>query len=310
MRALPFALVVSASLLGSGASGAAIVSFPELPQFEMTRAPHDPPAFVSAAAHAEGLFVARAPLQQSPRFKVFQLFDSKSAAAAFSRKGRMAVDSGEAPRACAFVAADATAFGEPWTPVATDTFTHFSGGQQAPVVGLHVETPEGNWTEQGGTLGIVNGWLDLRSGGLKVTERSRMPAQHVTDGPFGVRVFAARGTDAVHFIVLPPPPAKGSPNIGSSFTQAVIQTGGEVGTTECQHARVTLEATRGTGAQATVSFRHLNPLPPEPEGDQDAPAALSTFQILRVHLSASRNDGRGAPVVSVRFNVDAPQILE
>jgi hypothetical protein len=174
---------------------------------------------------------------------------------------------------------------------------------------------EGEWTkERGGSLGIVDGWLDMRSRGLRVVEQKTMQVKQVAEGPFGVRVFAARGADTVHFVVLPPVFAKPiHPFLGLPFERPVIRSGGVIGASDCRHARVTLEAVRGKGTRATVSFQQPRTVTADPvdgKDENDARQSTSTIQVLQVHLSASKNASGAAPVVSVGFQLDAPQNLE
>jgi hypothetical protein len=295
-------------------AGGAVVAVPELPQFEMTRAPFDPPVSVSAGAHAKGLFVAQGPTNQV-KFRLVQVFSSPAEARQFSKRGGVVQEDSQTPHPCTYITDDPSDFGQPWSALATTSISHIQGSDRPAVVGLHVETVEGEWTrERGGSLGIVDGWLDVRSRGLKVLEQKTMPVKQVAEGPFGVRVFAARGADTVHFVVLPPPLATKPPAfLGSPFERPLIRSGGVVGNTECRHARVTLEATRGKGAQATVSIQRLQPVPADPidpEAENDEIPEMTMVQVLEVHLSATQNAIGTPPVVSVGFHVGAPQLLE
>jgi hypothetical protein len=179
---------------------------------------------------------------------------------------------------------------------------------------VHVEKLEDGSTEgRPMSLGIVDAWLDTRTRGLKLVKKTSIPLGVVADGPYGIRVFAARSDDAVHFVVLPPAPDRGKPLGLGKLDRGIIESGGEIGVSQCRHSRITLRALPGAGEHALISFQRPEPEAREPEdakSSSDAP--VETFATLRtrlvqVHLSASRNTKATEPLVSVSFRVDKPK---
>src|SRR5205814_1959916 len=79
----------------------------------------------------------------------------------------------------------------------------------------------------------------------------------VAEGPYGIRVLAARSDDTVHFVVLPPAPDSGTEAFENQVGRAIIESGSEVGVSQCAHTRLTLEARPGSGEHAVVTFQHV-----------------------------------------------------
>jgi hypothetical protein len=303
----------------ASASPGAVIPFSPLPVGVMTTVPARAPAHVGAGDRVPGLFVAQAPEQRgSPGYKRIEILDSKRDAEEFSSKGyvssRSLVESGS--KSCVFMTDESTAPGDAWPALARGEISAFAGSGQNPILGVHVETLEdGSTPGRAASLGIVDAWLDTRTRGLKLVAKRSMPLGTVAEGPLGIRVLAARGDDSVHFVVLPP---THDPNtslaVGGRFDRAIIESGGDVGVSQCRHSRVSLRALPGTGEHAIVSFQHAErarreAADPEEAGDTREAFATARMRLVQVHLSASRNASPADPVVSVSFRVDSPKPL-
>jgi hypothetical protein len=313
----PAALV--ALLASSSTSLGAVVSIRKLPNGPMTKIPAShSPSHVAAGARIGGLFVAQAPpTRGAPNYKRIDIVDSERDAASFSRKGFVEATASNplGSKQCVFVTDDTSQPGDAWPVLARGEITAFAGSGQRPILGVHVENlDEDGASSANASLRIVDAWLDTRTRGLKLIEKATVPLQTVTEGPFGIRVLAAKSDDAVHFVVLPPPPGKDSATFGGQFDRGIIEAGGEVGLSQCAHSRVTLNALPGSGERAVVSFQHLERAPREPADGKPEDATeearrvdafgTSRTRLVQVHLSASRNATASEPIVSVTFRVD------
>jgi len=309
--------ILSALLLSSGASSAAVVPFTPLPVGEMTSIPGRAPAHVAAGAGVTGLFVAQAPAPAgNPGYKRIEILDSKRDAAEFSSKGYVSSQADETrpSKHCVFYSDESSVPGDLWPTLARGEISMFKGSGQAPILGVHVETLEdGSTPGRPASLAVVDAWLDTRTRGLKLVAKTSIPLSTVAEGPYGIRVFAARSDDSVHFVVLPPSSKQGKAIPISKLDRGLIESGGEIGVSQCRHNRITLRARPGAGEHALISFQRAEPEAREvddagPSSDQPA----ETFGTLRtrlvqVHLSASRNMAATAPLVSVSFRVDKPK---
>lgn len=303
----------------SAASRGAVVGVSSLPDAAMTRIPARPPSHVSGGERVSGLFVAQAPTERgAPNYKRIEILASARDAATFARQGYVQQTEPPGSHECVYLADDSSVSGDPWPVLARGDITTYPGGGQSPVLGVHVESldsesPEGKTS----SLKIVDAWLDTRTRGLKLITRTVVPLESVAEGPFGIRVFAARTSDAVHFVVLPPVPEEGSVKFGGQFDRGIIEASGEVGVSQCRHSRVTLETPPGTGEHAVVSFQHVERAPKEAadaRGDDKNPSAAGAdsfattrTRLVQVHLSASRTASAPEPLVSVSFRVDKPK---
>lgn len=307
-------------LLCSSASPGAVVPFSPLPLGTMTSVPEHAPTYVAAGERVAGLFVAQAPvIRSNPGYKRFEILDSKRDAAEFASRGYVSAQAGGSltPKQCVFATDESSAAGDPWSPLARGEIASFGGPGQKRVVGVHVETLEdGSTSGRSPSLGIVDAWLDTRTSGLRLITKSSIPLGAVAEGPYGIRVFAARDDDAVHFVVLPPAvDSEKGLSFGNAFDRGIIESGGEVGASQCRHSRVSLRALPGTGEHAVISFQHAERAvreasDPEPSSENPTDAfAVARVRLVQVHLSASRNASAAAPIVSVSFRVDQPKPL-
>jgi len=305
--------------LASTASQGAVVTVSAAPSGAMTRIPTSPPRHVSAGERVSGLFVAAAPTEPSARnYKRIQVLDKAKDAAEFSRKGYVPQTDSQGPNECVYMADESAVPGDTWPVLARGEVTTYPGSNQNPVLGVHVERLDTKTSEAtGAALDIVDAWLDTRTRGLKLIAKTAVPLESVAEGPFGIRVLAARTEDAVHFVVLPPAPDKGTTPFGGQFDRAIVESGGEVGVSQCRHTRLTLEALPATGEHAVITFQHVEPAPREaadgPEDEKNPHEARSDgfatvrTRLVQVHLSASRTASSSEPVVSVSFRIDKPK---
>src|SRR5262249_1677538 len=154
------------------------------------------------------LFVAQAPIaRSSPNYKRIQILDSRRDAAEFASKGYVTSGSEVGTKLCIFVADESTVPGDPWPALARGEMPIYDPHAQKPGVGVHGEELDDGTPGPAGrapSLVVPDAWLDMRPRGLKLIQRNTLPLASVAEGPFGTRVLAARGDDAVHFVVLPP----------------------------------------------------------------------------------------------------------
>jgi len=302
-------------LLASTASSGAVIALSPLPNGEITTIPGHAPAHIGAGERVSGVFVARAPIQPNSRnYKRFEIVDTRKDAESFASKGYVENQTGRAPKRCVFTTDDTATAGEPWPALARGEIATFEGSGQKPIVGVHVEALEdGSTPGHPASLDVMDAWLDTRTGGLKLVAKATVPLGIVAEGPHGIRVLAAHSGDTVHFVVLPPSAESSTEAFEAQIGRAIIESGGEVGVSQCRHTRLSLEARPGTGEHAVVTFQHVVKTKPDPSDEKTndpGPAVdftTSRTQLIQVHLSASRNAGASVPVVSVSFRVDRPK---
>ena len=103
---------------------------------------------------------------------------------------------------------------------------------------------------------MVDGWLDARTGGVRLVKRWSMPLAAVADGPSGMKVWAARQGGKVHFVVAAPSTnamSERSKAFVSGMTRSLqLQKGQTFGHSDCGHQRFTLGAKTAGGESATV----------------------------------------------------------
>jgi hypothetical protein len=284
----------------------------------MTSIPARAPAHVAAGTRVTGLFVAQAPAPQgNPNYRRLEVLDSKKDAAEFTFKGYVSSRAGGAiaSKQCVFYTDESSLPGDAWPALARGEIASFPGSGQAPVIGVHSELLDDEAANgRTASLDIVDAWLDTRTRGLKLVTKKSIPLGAVAEGPYGIRVFAARSDDSVHFVVLPPPPDKSNAiAFGGQFDRGIVESGGEVGVSQCRHTRISLRALAGAGEHALISFQHAERAAREAaDAEPSGETQIETFATLRtrlvqVHLSASRNAGGTEPVVSVAFRVDKPK---
>ena len=170
-------------------------------------------------------------------------------------------------------------------------------------------------------LSIADAWVDPSSRGARALGTARLPLVAVAAGPRGIRVFAAREGQTVHFVVTPPnadvPELRrslgdkvldalvpGSQDAHQAFAHSfgsglsIFRSDGEVGRSDCGHARVALDAAGG-GSSATVQAEVFLPKPPHEE-DEPATREVRT-RSLSIHLSVTQLSADRTPVYSVSF---------
>lgn len=172
-------------------------------------------------------------------------------------------------------------------------------------------------------LELADAWVDPSTRGARSISRSTLPLAPVANGPRGVRVYAAREGRSVHFVVTraksdAPLPGK---SIGDKVLSAllpgetghdprafleasiggltIVGSGGEMGRSDCGHARVRLDSAGG-GSTATLQTEVVLPAR---EGDGDGIVAAREIRLrtLQIHLSVSQLSADREPVLSVSF---------
>jgi hypothetical protein len=202
---------------------------------------------------------------------------------------------------------------EPRPHVAVDGSPH-------PALAVHYERLVAGSSPR---LELADAWVDPSTRGARSISRSTLPLALVASGPRGVRVYAAREGRSVHFVVTR---AKSDlPRAGKSIGDKVLSAllpgetghdprvfleasiggmhisgaGGEMGRSDCGHARVRLDSAGG-GSTTTLQTEVVLP---EREGDGDGALAAREIRLrsLQIHLSVSQLSADREPVLSVSF---------
>ncbi len=170
-------------------------------------------------------------------------------------------------------------------------------------------------------LDIADAWVDLRSLGSKLVNQYSVPLKLVATGPLGVKLYAARDGDQVHFVVRRPAP---DPRFGNRGLSIQIDETFS-GHSDCGHGRITLRADESGGETAKAALEmtferdkngKLKPLSPESPkektvagklvdaigfGEKVAEPKERGVRTLNVHLSVSRSSADPHPVASSAF---------
>jgi hypothetical protein len=146
-----------------------------------------------------------------------------------------------------------------------------------------VEGPAGH-----ATLEVANAWVDARTRGVRLVDRSTLPLSQIYVGPNDLEVYATRDGDAVQVVVRAPAhPAVDSASDASGKVSEQLRStlrslsvslpDGNSGGGRCGHVRFALRPSLDEGQIATMqSIAFLPPL----EGDV-APATPDTSEELR-----------------------------
>jgi len=142
-----------------------------------------------------------------------------------------------------------------------------------------------NRTATGGTLDVTDAWVDSRTATLRVIERHRIPLERVAGVEPGATVFAARGADAVHFVIAASDKRFATLRTRLGGSRMTLERGTEQGASDCAHATLTLRAPAGAGETATAKLKVVTELTAKPRVSEGSVGA-----VVRV-LGSQRNSG-------------------
>jgi hypothetical protein len=299
-----------------------------LPRGELPELPASRPSSVSGASASEGLWLSAGPLQgEGDQFGSMAIWDNPKAAEQFAR-GDYSYMTGQEPTSCFLVE---HAHGEMQRRWPLSSMSHAQVTVHQPGRGstarhpmyptLHaVRVERLAMNGAGATLDVTDLWLDTRSKAMKVIERGRFALERVASVNPGATVFAARGEDAVHFVIAPSDKrwSKIRDRLGGNGIE--LERGAEQGTSNCSHATLSLRAPAGAGETATARLKVVTQMAPKsPDNDRSITAAVKrvlgppanssaenfsggvTVRTLAVHVSAGRTRAGRPLSASVAF---------
>jgi hypothetical protein len=164
------------------------------------------------------------------------------------------------------------------------------------------------------SLAIADAWVDVRTRGVKLIDRSTLPLSRVFVGPNGLEVYAARDGAALQVVLRAPDhPTDDAALAGQIRAQlrnlSAVLPGRGGGTSDCGHLRFALRAPAGVGQMATLqSVAFLPPTdgdtPSPPDGESDDARASRELQAMRqrpfqLSVSATSTTTDPSPIVSI-----------
>jgi hypothetical protein len=299
------------------------IDFEALPKGELLPVPATAPSGVSGA-NAEGLWLSAAPWRsEADQFGNMALWDDPRAAEQFTRGDYSYLSRRTATNCFLTQQAHVESHGR-WpltgTPYAQFTVHHARGGSAIDSMypTLHaVRVERLNQTGAGATLDVTDLWLDTRAKGMRVIDRRQVALERVASVDPGATVFAARGADSVHFVIVPSDKRWATLLGGSRMT---LERGVDQGASDCGHATLTLQAPAGGGETATARVKVVTQWETGPRrsdgsiaavvrvlGPKPNPATLENFsgevtvRTLAVHVSAARQRADRPLAASVAF---------
>lgn len=194
--------------------------------------------------------------------------------------------------------------GPEWQPTANPMIGLFSRGRRENVTAVHMEHVVDE-TAAGAVLEIVDAWVDVSTSGVRLIGRSKLSLKQVATAPGDVRVYAARESDRVHFVLV-------EPRQRPQGWSGILQVGNQMAQSGCRHARGTLPLERG-GADTTTFIVNTQVVtddaPPSTEVAAVLPSEMKAESVrsrpLRVHASASWGSQDAEPVLAVSMGWEA-----
>lgn len=157
-------------------------------------------------------------------------------------------------------------------------------------VGADVGKPE---------IEIVDGWVDMTSGGMREERKTHIPLVSIGKGPAGYSVYGFRSEGKVHAIF--PTPQR----------FAFVDSFGKLGFVDCQHTRLTIDPTMNNGSLVRVAgmIELRRPGPSVVAAPQQRAAAQPVaFRGIEATVSVSKMKRDREPLLSVTvaWNEDEP----
>lgn len=346
------AVVVAAPAAGGEAPPAtaktgALPAFASLPSGHVASLPRGtPPTRIAANEKVDGFYPAKASrelarqMSMRPGVSFTYLFPERQQARAFAHTGAnrndcavdaCLTDGGDAAslRGAATDDPDADADAEDW-PQTCSTMLSFQverrpnpsaargagkpqpkpDGQNVHAVRAQRLTLEGDGHA---SLSLTDAWVDARTRGARLIERSTLPLSRVFIGPNGLEVYAARDGNALRVVVRASDHPSDDPALAEQLrarlrAMSVSLPGGHGGNGDCGHVGFTLRSARGGGQMATLrSTAFLPSLDGDhgaPEGESDDARAERHLEALRqrpfqLSVSATSSSADAAPVMSI-----------
>jgi hypothetical protein len=162
------------------------------------------------------------------------------------------------------------------------------------------------------TLELVDAWVDGRTRGVRLLNRSTLPLSRVFVGPNELEVFAARDGEALQ-VVLHTGKTLPTPRFVRDRVRQLVVTLPEqdIGVSDCGHLRFALRAPPGEGQMGTVQSTAFLPPSDEELATLGDPAAsdhdMKLFRMMRqrafqLSISASSSSADPHPIVSVSLS--------
>ena len=294
-----------------------------LPRGELPSVPATRPSGVSATKAIPGLWLSAAPRQE--RYGTVGLWDEAETAEKFARGEYTDVNTRE-PTSCFLVdqrADDNDRWPLSGMPFAQVAVHHDASGAIAGQSLYAVRVERLNTAAGGATLDVTDLWLDARSKNMRVIAQHRLSLQRVGEVERGATVYAARGADSVHFVIVPADKrwtGLSRRRLGNAAIE--IERGAEVASSACGHASVTVRAPAGGGEAATTKLKVATQWTPgERRSERSLKSAVKrvlgpprkspgtaedfigevTVRTLAVHVSAGRPRADRPLLASVAF---------
>lgn len=264
LLAAAFVLPVLVSSTASAAAPATISALPDVPFPEMLH-PKDSPASLPATESIEGVQLSRVKHRE---FGTILGLQGRCVTMGSIAPG--AVPSGNSS---AMIRASSSAL-----PLRVERF-----------VGADTGKPE---------LEIVDGWVDMTSGGMREERTTHIPLISIGKGPSGYSVYGFRSDGKVH-AVFPTP---------QRF--AFVDSFGKLGFVDCQHTRLTIDPTLNTGSLVRVAgLIQLHRAAPKVSVPNQAAANVPVlYRGIEATVSVSKIKRDREPLLSVTvaWNEDEP----
>lgn len=138
-------------------------------------------------------------------------------------------------------------------------------------------------------LEIVDGWIDMKSNGMREVRKTRVQLSRIGSGPAGYAIYGFRNEGKVH-VVFPTP---------QRFVY--VDSFGKLGFVACQHARLVLDPSASSGSIVRVAGAIESPRtsPPSLATQRAQAAPVKALRGIQATASVSRTKRDREPLFSI-----------
>ncbi len=193
-----------------------------------------------------------------------------------------------------------------------------SSTPDSPVIAVHAEKLI---VDSGptATLHVTDTWVDVKTLGVRLIHKTKLPLAQIATGPNKLRIFAARdkSSSMVHFVVYTEPPKirPGTPRYYYNYyTRLQARRGSDSGHSDCGFMRLSLRAGPAQGEIGSIHLdAKLSSPPPPSEASTSTPSSTGPTRRevrerpLAVQFSLSQTATDKTLVPSVSFGWRGPE---